>query len=146
MDAISLLALAKASKGGGGGSTPSLTIYTLSDTLQTNLNTAIQGCIQTILTSGDTDAMDTSVSVPLSDQFKIGQGVDDWMAGTAIPCYVALGTTFLPAAGTRVGANYFHIVMSLPLYAVNISNTDIYFSINMIVTNSNIVLHVHKAI
>lgn len=143
MDAISLLALAKASKGGG-GSTPAVHIYTLSDALQNDLNTAVQTCVGTILTSGETDAVVTSITPGNADKLSVALGVQGLVNDGIVPCYYALNTNFIPASMSIVGTLY-EVQFAIPFFGTNIAGTDYYFNINIYIGTQNAMVHVHKA-
>ena len=144
MDAISLLALAKASQGGGGGSTPAVHIHTLSDAFQNDLNTAVQTCIGTILQGGETDAVVTSLTPGNADKLAVANGVAELINDGIVPCYYALNVNFIPAALSVVGTLY-EVQFAIPFFGTNIGGAEYYFNINIYISNQNAMVHVHKA-
>lgn len=144
MDALSILALAKASKGGGGGSTPAVHIYTLTDAFQNDLNNAVQTCVGTILQGGDTDAVVTSLTPGTADKFAVANGVEELVNNGIVPCYYALNTNFIPASMSKVGTLY-EVQFAIPFFGTNINGTEYYFNINIYVSNQTAMVHVHKA-
>lgn len=144
MDAISLLALAKASKGGGGGSTPATHVYTLSATFQQDINTAVQTCITTILMNSVDDAVDASLTPSTADKLAIGLGAQGFVNDGIIPCFYALNVNFVPSVITVLGTAY-EIQISIPIYNTTINGTSYFFNIHVYLSNSIAMVHVHKA-